>query len=269
VYVLGSFNDTINFNTPTAAGSNQLVAVGNNIFIAQYNTGGALQWARRTGCGGNCETGKIAAEAGAVYFATNFATDIDFNTPANPAWASVQYGLYYAAGQVYVYLSGQGQGYYGNVQPGDRLSILRTGGAVNFYRNNKSFLGTAAPANTTLVADLAMFSSGARVQGLQGHNLCTAPAAPLAARTEGAPAPTYEAPGLAVYPNPTAGRFTVALANLGQAELQVLDVLGRQVLRQPADGPLTNLNLSDHPAGHYLVRVRGEGFSHTLRITKQ
>jgi hypothetical protein len=81
VYVLGSFNDTINFNTPTAAGSNQLVAVGNNIFIAQYNTSGALQWARRTGCGGNCETGKIAAEAGAVYFATNFATDIDFNTP--------------------------------------------------------------------------------------------------------------------------------------------------------------------------------------------
>jgi hypothetical protein len=212
------------------------------------NTDGGISWAIPTG----------------PLDATFYMLGLSATSPDN-SWASIQYGLYYVAGQVYVYLSGQGQGFYGTVQPGDRLSILRTGGAVNFYRNNKSFFGTAAPANVALTADLAMFSSGARVQGLTGHNMCTAPR-PLAARAEQAPAHVHEAPSLAVYPNPTSGRFTVALANLGQAELQVLDVLGRQVLRQAADGPLTGLDLTGQPAGTYLVRVRAEGYVQTVKV---
>jgi hypothetical protein len=198
---------------------------------------------------------------------TFYMLGLSQSSPDN-SWASVQYGLYYAGGQVYVYLSGANQGFYGNVQPGDKLSILRTGNAVNFYRNNKSFFGTAAPANVPLVADLAMFSSGARVQGLQGHNMCTGPR-PLAARAEEAPAQGFDAPGLAVYPNPTTGQFTVALGNLGRAELSVLDVLGREVLRQTAEGPLATLDLSGQPAGTYLVRVRAEGYVRTVKVVKE
>jgi hypothetical protein len=196
--------------------------------------------------------------------ATFYMLGLSQSSPDN-SWNSVQYGLYYAGGQVYVYLSGTNQGFYGNVQPGDRLSVLRTGGTVNFYRNNKSFFGAQAPANVPLIADLAMFSSGARVQGLQGHNMC-APARPLAARAEEAPAQGFDAPSLAVYPNPTSGRFTVALGSLGRAELSVLDVLGREVLRQTADGPLATLDLAGQPAGTYLVRVRAEGYVRTVKV---
>jgi hypothetical protein len=178
----------------------------------------------------------------------------------------VQYGLYYAAGQVYVYLNGASQGFYGNVQPGDRLSILRSGNSINFYRNNKSFFGATAPANTALIADLAMFSSGARVQGLQGHNMCVS-TRPLATRAEEAPA--FEAPSLAVYPNPTSGRFTVALGNLAKAELRVLDLLGREVLQQTADGPLTTLDLTGQPVGTYFVRVQAEGYVQTVKVVRE
>jgi hypothetical protein len=195
---------------------------------------------------------------------TFYMLGLSATSPDN-SWASIQYAIYYVGGQVYVYLSGTNQGFYGNVQPGDRLSVLRTGGTVNFYRNNKSFFGAQAPKNVPLIADLAMFSSGARVQGLQGHNMC-APARPLAARAEEAPAQGFDAPSLAVYPNPTSGRFTVALGSLGRAELSVLDVLGREVLRQTADGPLATLDLAGQPAGTYLVRVRAEGYVRTVKV---
>jgi Secretion system C-terminal sorting domain len=197
--------------------------------------------------------------------ATFYMLGLSQSSPDN-SWASVQYGIYYAAGQVYVYLSGTSQGFYGNVQPGDRLSILRTGNAINFYRNNKSFFGAAAPAGTVLRADLAMFSSGARVQGLQGHNMCTG-GRPLATRAE--EAPVFETPSLAVYPNPTSGRFTVALGGLTKAELRVLDLLGREVLQQSADGPLTELDLTGQPAGTYFVRVQADGFGQTLKVVRE
>jgi hypothetical protein len=107
------------------------------------------------------------------------------------------------------------------------------------------------------------------VQGLQGHNLCAgAPlAAPLATRAE--EAPVFEAPRLTVYPNPTSGRFTVALANLGRVELSVLDVLGREVLRQTAEGPLTSLDLTGQPVGTYFVRAKAEGFVRTVKVMRE
>jgi hypothetical protein len=199
---------------------------------------------------------------------TFYMLGLSQSSPDN-GWASIQHGIYYVSGQIYVYLSGANQGFYGTVQPGDRLSVLRTGGTVNFYRNNKSFFGAPAPAATPLIADLAMFSSGARVQGLQGHNLCAgAPlAAPLATRAE--EAPVFEAPRLTVYPNPTTGRFTVALGNLGRAELSVLDVLGREVLRQTAEGPLNSLDLTAQPVGTYFVRAKAEGFVRTVKVMRE
>jgi hypothetical protein len=244
-----TFNAANNTLTKTAAtGWGNAGAVSQNSLPA--NTDGGISWTIPTG----------------PLDATFYMLGLSATSPDN-SWASVQYGLYYAAGQVYVYLSGANQGFYGNAQPGDRLSIFRTGGSINFYRNNKSFFGTAAPANVALIADLAMFSSGARVQGLQGHNMCTA-TRPLAVRAEEAQA-LFESPSLAVYPNPTSGRFTVALGSLGRAELVVLDVLGREVLRQAADGPLATLDLAGQPAGTYLVRVRAEGYVQTVKIAKE
>jgi hypothetical protein len=43
-------------------------------------------------------------------------------------------------------------------------------------------------------------------------------------------------------------------------------VLGRTVLRQAADGPLTGLDLTGQPAGTYLVRVRAEGYVQTVKV---
>jgi hypothetical protein len=61
----------------------------------------------------------------------------------------------------------------------------------------------------------------------------------------------------------------VALGGLAKAELRVLDLLGREVLQQGTDGPLTTLDLTGQPAGTYFVRVQAHGFGQTLKVVKK
>jgi hypothetical protein len=199
---------------------------------------------------------------------TFYMLGLSASSPDN-SWASIQYGIFYVGGQVYVYLSGANQGFYGNVQAGDRLSVFRSEGTINFFRNNQSFFGAPVPINASLVADLAMFSSGARVQDLQGTNMCNISRDPLAVRSEEMPLVKV---GLSVevYPNPTTGHFTVRTeGNAGLAKLQVLDLMGRLVTEKDAEVGLTELDLGNQPAGTYFVRVASDGYGHTVKIVKQ
>jgi hypothetical protein len=84
VYVTGYFSTTANFNTPSSTGTNELVSAGStDIFVAKYNTSGALQWLRRGG-GTSGEFGKgIAVDgSGNVYVTGYFSTTANFNTPS-------------------------------------------------------------------------------------------------------------------------------------------------------------------------------------------
>ncbi len=85
IYITGYFSGTINFNTPSVAGSNELtnVAGGGDIFVAKFDTNGNIQWARRAG-GTNSyvDMGEgIAATNDAVYVVGYFYGTANFNTP--------------------------------------------------------------------------------------------------------------------------------------------------------------------------------------------
>jgi hypothetical protein len=90
---------------------------------------------------------------------------------------------------------------------------------------------------------------------------------------EGAPG-AAEGPALSVYPNPSAGRSTVALALTEAADVRVAvyDVLGRQVA-VVHEGPLAvgahrfTLDAGALPAGVYVVRSTGGEFAATQRMT--
>lgn len=85
IYITGYFSGTINFNTPSATGSNELTnaAGGGDIFVAKFDDNGSFQWARRAG-GTNSyvDTGEsIAATNDGVYVVGSFNSTANFNTP--------------------------------------------------------------------------------------------------------------------------------------------------------------------------------------------
>ncbi|WP_341225852.1 3-coathanger stack domain-containing protein [uncultured Arcticibacterium sp.] len=78
VYVGGFFEDTANFNTPSALGSNELVSAGlKDVFLAKYNSSGTLNYIRRGGGVDDDQLLDIATYKGNVYM-TGFFTDEAF-----------------------------------------------------------------------------------------------------------------------------------------------------------------------------------------------
>jgi hypothetical protein len=73
-----------------------------------------------------------------------------------------------------------------------------------------------------------------------------------------------------VFPNPTAGQVLVLFNQAGSYTLRVVDVQGREVARQQVDGADAVLNISEQPAGIYLLQIQdaATGQSSTLRVVK-
>ena len=84
VYVTGYFNIMANFNTPSVTGSNELISAGDiDIFVAKYNTSGAIQWLRRGGGTGTDEGNGIGVDGnGNVYVVGFFSGTANFNNPS-------------------------------------------------------------------------------------------------------------------------------------------------------------------------------------------
>jgi hypothetical protein len=86
VYITGYFTaGNINFNTPSAPGSNELVSAGSDdIFLAKFDGSGNFQWARRAGGTSSDQAFGVSASGSAVYLTGYFSTTANFNTPSAP-----------------------------------------------------------------------------------------------------------------------------------------------------------------------------------------
>jgi hypothetical protein len=78
--------------------------------------------------------------------------------------------------------------------------------------------------------------------------------------------PVIRGPGLALYPNPGTGRFTVGGAGL--ARVEVYTISGRRLLEHKSPGTAASLDLGHLPNGVYLVAGTGQDGSRRLaRLT--
>lgn len=84
VFITGTFSNTIDFNTPSAPGTNEITSDNNSddIFLAKYNSAGDFQWARRAGGSGTDEANGIAVSGSAIYVTGVFRGITNFNTPS-------------------------------------------------------------------------------------------------------------------------------------------------------------------------------------------
>ncbi len=90
VYITGTFLGTINFNTPSATGSNEITSAviegdnySNDIFIAKYNESGIFQWAKRAGGKNDDVANGIAVNGNSIYITGLFTNIANFNTPSS------------------------------------------------------------------------------------------------------------------------------------------------------------------------------------------
>lgn len=77
---------------------------------------------------------------------------------------------------------------------------------------------------------------------------------------------------IALWPNPTTGELTIDLASEHEAQIMVLDVLGRSVLsvsNPQTAGQVVKISLSGLPNGAYTVQIRTESGLYNRRIIKQ
>lgn len=90
VCITGSANPSpfsqgvINFNTPSASGSNEItIPAGNlNIIVAQFDFSGNFQWARRGGGGGLASGSGIASSGSDIFVTGYFRSVANFNNPS-------------------------------------------------------------------------------------------------------------------------------------------------------------------------------------------
>ncbi|MBL4702993.1 MAG: T9SS type A sorting domain-containing protein [Flavobacteriales bacterium] len=70
-------------------------------------------------------------------------------------------------------------------------------------------------------------------------------------------------PNVSIYPNPTSGLFTITSESVG-SHLEVVDAQGKRILFKSIHQVQTDVDLSDHPSGVYLVKVYEIDGSFTL-----
>lgn len=79
-------------------------------------------------------------------------------------------------------------------------------------------------------------------------------------------------PALSLYPNPGTGKYALATENLtGKMKVSVYNMLGTQVAEFSVEDAtlMTEFNISDQPAGVYMVKFQSDSFRKDLKVIKQ
>ncbi len=74
---------------------------------------------------------------------------------------------------------------------------------------------------------------------------------------------------LSVYPNPSAGLFTVSLPSGKAFEMEVTDLTGKTIMKQTVKGNTTQLDLKTQAQGVYMLKITSEGASAIQKLIIQ
>ncbi len=128
--------------------------------------------------------------------------------------------------------------------------------AVAPYTPQSSFTVTYAADTTTLFLD--------DIAPVVKAGLCSGCATPTGISQ------VAQKEGLRMYPNPGDGRYFIDLENFsGEAQVAIFNIMGAAVYQSTLSGTHQLINLTEQPAGLYLVRVRTrDGRVMTSRLVK-
>lgn len=133
------------------------------------------------------------------------------------------------------------------------------------------------PGTNTVTLALRNLRNGANKGGFSfAMDIATCGEVPASVIPKNALYTTVQIGGVELYPNPTSGLVTVALPEIiggGEHSLRLFDVNGRMLLeRQESSmigGSLADLDLSNLPAGIYILRVQSGDQHYMEKISKE
>ena len=78
IYITGQIGGNVNFNTPSAIGTNEIIGTRQDIFIAKYNDSGTFQWAKRVDGDGSDFGIQITTSGSSIYLTGAFGFQNEF-----------------------------------------------------------------------------------------------------------------------------------------------------------------------------------------------
>jgi hypothetical protein len=72
-----------------------------------------------------------------------------------------------------------------------------------------------------------------------------------------------------IYPNPATTHLTIDLANAGNADVIVYNMLGESVLQETLTNTSNRINIATLSPGMYVVKVKQNGQMHTVKMSKK
>ena len=252
--IVGSFGGTVTFGSTTLTLNPGVTSSGPDVLVAKLSSSGQWQWAARAGGRGEDAGTSVALDAGGRVFVAGYVSvRADFgptvvnDAPAsNPVVTGTRFlGLLSPAGTwQWVTLLGMGFGIEDTTVAHDGANAFITG------------------AYLTQVAFDAITLSAAPSASNAGY-LAKLGAVALAAR------PNRAAPAFSVAPNPLVGRREAVVRAASAGQLEIRDLLGREVVPRrvlsPAGEQHLHLPASLTP-GLYLATLRTAAGAATQRL---
>ncbi len=206
---------------------------------------------------------------------SNYQIGLSSATTTTANWEAIEYGVWInSENSVRIYESGTDRGATQAVAAGDRISVIRRAGNVEYYINSKQIrITTTGTVTQELAADVSI------IQGTSPAvytSFCN-PGARIANKTRATPTKkeitvvaSLGANTLSIYPNPSTGTFNIRFAtSLSEnTEVTVFDGIGRTIKTQifEKNNQKFSINLNNQPKGVYLIRFNQKGIIYSKSI---
>ncbi len=232
---------------------------------------------------GGLSTNRLAASTdGGISFIvpnttdlSNFQIGLSSTTAIGSDWESMGYSVWInGENSILIYESGVYVGATQSVIAGDRISIIRKAGNVEYYINSKRVrITTVGGITQELAADISIIAGTSPTvytsfcnTGFRIANKTKATDS-ISETTLDA---TLEEDQFAIYPNPSTGIFNVRFATqlTANTEVTIFDGIGRAIKTQTFEkgNQKFSIDLNNQPKGVYLIRFNQNGATYSKSI---
>jgi hypothetical protein len=216
---------------------------------------------------GGISTNRLAAnaEGGISYViddlskAGNYQVGLSLPTATATTWETLGYSLWIGAqNRVVIYENGTQFGPFDPILAGDRISIIRRGGNIEYYVNSHLIRQVATTMTDELAADISLVEGTSPIIYSSFCNPGFRVANKVETPTKAEQLPTTE--NFVVYPNPSTGRFTIRFGNVlsENTQITVFDGIGRVINSQVVEQGKQEISieLKNQAKGMYLIQFK-------------